>query len=167
MLIHRAPRRAILFLLALVANASCTGGGKDGTVTAPAPVLTTLSVSLGPSTLHVSQSTQATASGLDQNNGVIGVGAVTWSSSSSSVAAILTSGAISALAPAHTTITGASQGKQGTATLTVQLAPATADFAITDAQFTQGVQVADGSLPMVLAGNAAAVNVLVRASTAA
>ena len=167
MSIHRAPRRVIFLLLALVASAACTGGGIDGTVTAPAPVLTTLSVSLGSSTLQVSQSTQATASGLDQNNGVIGVGAVTWSSSSPSVAAISTSGAISALAPGQTTITGASQGKQGTATLTVQLAPATADFAITDAQFTQGVQVVDGSLPMVLEGNAAVVNVLVRASTAA
>ena len=161
-----APRRAFLLLLALVVSMSCTGGGKDSTVTAPAPVLTTLTVALGSSTLQVSQSTQATASGLDQNNRAIGVGAVTWSSSTPSVAAISTSGAISALAPGQTTITGTSQGRQGSATLTVQLAPAIADFAITDAQFTQGVQVADGSLPMVLAGNAAVVNVLVRASTA-
>ena len=166
MLIHPAPRRAMLLLLALAASVSCTGGGKDGTVTAPTAVLTTLSVALGSATLQVNQSTQATASGLDQNNRAIGVGAVTWSSSSPSVATISPSGAISALAPGQTTITGATQGKQGTATLTVPLAPAIADFAIVDAQFTQGVQVADGSLPMVLAGNAAVVNVLVRASTA-
>lgn len=170
MSIHPAPRRALLLWLALVASVSCRGGGKDGTtVTEPAAVLTTLTVALGGSSLQVSQSTQATASGLDQNNRAIGMGTVTWSSSSPSVATISPNGAISALAPGQTTITGTSQGKQGTAALTVQPAPGPAitDFAIVDAQFTQGVQVADGSLPMVLAGNAAVVNVLVRAATAA
>src|SRR5262249_49321056 len=43
------------------------------------------------------------------------------------------------------------------------VAPPPNDYAITDAQITQGVQSADGSIPMVLQGNAAVVNVLVSA----
>jgi hypothetical protein len=38
------------------------------------------------------------------------------------------------------------------------------DFAVVGAQFTQGVQDATGSIPIVLSGNAAAVNVLIRAT---
>jgi hypothetical protein len=46
-------------------------------------------------------------------------------------------------------------------TPTVPTPPATAaDFNITGARFTQGVQAADGSIPLVLSGNAAVVNVL-------
>ena len=79
------------------------------------------------------------------------------------IATVTSSGVVTAVAAGQTTIIASAGGRQGSAGLTVQAQnPQAKDFAITDAQFTQGVQVADGSIPMVLSGNAAAVNVLVR-----
>ena len=129
------------------------------------PTLATVTVALVPSTIQVGQSAIATATGVDQNAASISVGSVTWSSGSPQVATVSASGIISAVAVGQTTITATAGGKQGTATLTVQPITTTAtDFAITGVQFTQGVQVADGSIPMVLSGDAAAVNVLIRAT---
>src|SRR5690606_22149044 len=45
--------------------------------------------------------------------------------------------------------------------------PAILDYSIEAAQFTQGVQTEDGSIPIVLGGNAAVVNVLIRNLTQA
>ena len=95
------------------------GGGGDKTPTAPVMVLTTVAVSVGSATIQVGQSTQANAAGLDQNGGAIGTGTVTWSSSSPAVATISTSGAIVAVSPGQTTITGAAGSRSGQTTLTV------------------------------------------------
>lgn len=61
-----------------------------------------------------------------------------------------------------TTITATSDGASGTASVTV-IPPPPRDYSIVGAQFTQNVQDADGSIPMVLSGDAAAVNVLLQA----
>ena len=148
---------------AVVAASACAllscGGGSEPTP----PVLTTVSVSLSASTISVGQTATATASGSDQKGAAISVGTVTWTSGSTSIATVSSSGVVTAVAPGQTTIIATSGGKQGSASITVlPSSPQAKDFAITGAQFTQGVQVADGSIPMVLSGDAAVVNVLVR-----
>lgn len=231
-------RRRPLLVVAVVLLAAC-GGDK---ATAPAPVLTTLSVSLTPATVQAGQAASASAAGLDQHGSPIATGTVVWSSGTPSVATINASGVIVTLAAGQTQITASAGGKAGAATLTVtpaavasvSIVPAAAsvivggtqqlaaltvdaggntlsgrvvtwstsdaskatvsasglvtavapgsatitatcesrtatatitvvpvgDFAIVDAQFTQGVQTSGGTLPMVLSGDAAAVNVL-------
>ena len=142
---------------------ACGGKGGDATPSAPgaSPRLTTISVSLSAATIQVGQTATATASGLDQNGSAIATGTTAWSSGTPAVAAVTGNGAITALATGQSQITATAGGKSGSAMLTVV---STGDFSIIDAQFTQGVQLQDGSIPMVLGGNAAVVNVLVRAN---
>ena len=88
---------------------------------------------------------------------------VTWSSSAPSVATVSAGGIVSALTPGTASITATAEGKSASAQISVQTAP-NRDFAIAGAQITQGVQNSAGSVPIVLSGGAAAINVLVRAT---
>ncbi len=162
---HRPASRLLWCVFASFTLWSC-GSTSEATNTTTVSTLASVSVSLAPSTIQVGQTTTATAAGLDQNGKPLAISGVSWSSASPSVATVGSAGVVSAVAAGQTTITAATGGKQGSATLVVQVASNPAiDYAIAGAQFTQGVQVADGSIPMVLNGNAAAVNVLVRASS--
>ena len=128
--------------------------------------LTTVSVSLSAATIQVGQTAAAVAAGTDQNGRPLALSGVSWSSESPLVATVTSSGAITALNVGQAKIAATVGGKSGSATISVQPAPgASSDYAITGAQFTQGVQVADGSIPIVLSGTAAVVNVLVGTTT--
>lgn len=120
----RCLAAAWLALLTL-ALAACGGGGGDtpSGPSQPTPVLTTLTVSLAVTTLEVGQATSATVAGRDQNGASIATGAVTWSSSATSVATVNESGAITTLAPGQTLITASAGGRQGSASLTVTAGP--------------------------------------------
>ena len=159
-MLHITLRRTCA-LLAIAALSSC-GGSSDTTSIA---TLASVSVTVAPSTIIVGQTATGTATGTDAAGKVIALGAVTWTSSAPSVATVSGTGVVTAVAAGQVTITATSGGKQGSAPLSVlAIANTVSDFAITGAQFTQGVQVADGSIPIVLDGNAAVVNVLVKAS---
>ena len=98
------------------------GGASSGGVTgavAATPVLTTVRVSLTPDTLVVGQSMTASAAGLDQKSAVIGIGALSWSTSSPSVAIVSQNGVISAVAPGRTMVIASANGTQGERLLTV------------------------------------------------
>ena len=140
-------------------SGSCGGGTETPTSTA---VLTSVTVSISAPSIRVGETTTATATGRDQNSAAISVGTITWSSSSTSIATVSASGIVTGIAAGQATITATSSGKQGTIAVAVIPLASTIDYAITDAQFTQGTQNAAGSIPMVLSGNAAVVNVLVR-----
>ena len=84
---------------------------------------------------------------------------VTWTSSDLTKAAVSLTGTVTALAPGVAAITASSEGKSDSAIVSITGSP---DFAIIGAQVTQGVQSADGSIPIVLGGNAAVVNVVMR-----
>jgi hypothetical protein len=126
-------------------------------------VLTTVSVSLSSTTIQTGLTTTATATGRDQAGAVMSLGTVVWTSGSPSVATVSSSGVVLGVSPGPATITATAGGKQGSATITVESAVFAGDFAVVDARFTQGVQDVNGAIPMVLSGNAAVVNVLVRA----
>src|SRR4051812_320104 len=69
------------------------------------PVLTTLTVTLSPTKIEISQTTTATATGLDQDGQVIAVGAVSWSTSAESIARIGSGGVVTGLSAGTATIT--------------------------------------------------------------
>jgi len=80
---------------------------------------------------------------------------VTWSTSDASKVTISSTGLVTALAAGRIGVSASSAGKQGTAIIRSAVA---LNFTI-GAQITQATQSPDGSIPMVLGGNAAVVNV--------
>lgn len=90
-----ASRHGIAAMLLAAASIACGGAGGDAAPTTPnPPVLTTLSVSLAPTTIQVGQTATATAAGRDQFGASIATGTVTWVSSSPQVATVTASGAV-------------------------------------------------------------------------
>ena len=81
-----------------------------------------------------------------------------WSTSDQTKATISSSGVVTTVAVGRVFVTASAGGKQGVAIVRVAI---TKNFTV-DAQITQATQLADGSIPMVLGGNAAVVNVLLR-----
>ena len=150
-------------VLAACSLLACGGGGEPTPSGPNAPVLTTVAVALASSTIQTGLTTTATAGGRDQTGAAMSLGTVAWASASPSVATVSATGIVLGVSPGQATITATAGGKQGSATITVEPAVFAEDFAVADARFTQGVQDVDGAIPMVLSGNAAVVNVLVRA----
>jgi uncharacterized protein YjdB len=113
--------RILLLAIAAVLANSCGGGAAaDGGVTGPPhPVLTALHVSIAANTIEVGESAAATASGTDQNGASIGVGTVTWSTGSSSIATVTSSGVVTGVAVGQTQITATVGAKQASQSITV------------------------------------------------
>lgn len=95
-----------------------SGSSSITVVAAPVPVAS-VSVSLGTSSLIVPQTTQATATTRDANNNVLTGRSITWSSSNAAVATVFTSGLVTSRAAGTSQITATSEGKSGSATITV------------------------------------------------
>ena len=109
-------------LFALVLTGCGSGGGTDNpkTVTAPPiPVLTTVTVTFGSATIRVGQATDAFAAGLDQNGAAMGIGTVTWSTGSPSIATVGPTGAVSSVAIGQVSIVATVGTRTGSALLTI------------------------------------------------
>lgn len=106
------------------ATITASASGKNGqaivTVTA-VPVVTTLSVSVAPSSIQVGQAAQATATALDQFGASIATGPVTWVATGG--ATISASGVITGVSVGQAQIAGTAAGKSAQATITVAAAP--------------------------------------------
>ncbi len=89
-------------------------------VIAPSPA-SVASVSISPSTATIAagKTTQLSATLLDSVGNVLGGRTVTWTSSNSAVASVSSSGLVTGVAGGTATISAASGGQQGTATVTV------------------------------------------------
>ena len=89
---------------------------------------------------------------------------IVWVSSASTIVSVTPAGngesaTVIAIAPGTATVTASVDSRIAVATISVDpIAPT--DFAIVDAQWTQGVQSASGAIPLVLDGNAAVLNVI-------
>ena len=129
----------------------------------PAPVAS-VTVDPASASVPVGQTVQLTATPKDANGNPLNGRVVTWSSGDTSTATVSSSGLVTAVSPGRASITATSDAKSGSAVVVADAVGR--DYAIVDAQFTQGVQAPDGSLPIVLSGNAAVVNVLIRSSAA-
>jgi hypothetical protein len=84
---------------------------------------------------------------------------IEWTTSDAGVATVSASGAVTAKSPGRAVITATSEGKFDTAVVIAKIVPQ--DYSIVNVQWTQAIQLGDGTIPMVLNGNGAAVNVLI------
>ena len=73
--------------------------------------------------LTVGQTAQLTAEVLDARGVVLPGRTVTWSSSAPNVVTVTSSGLVTALSPGNATITASSEGRSGTSSVRVELAP--------------------------------------------
>lgn len=99
----------------------CCAPGKVVDPAPPAPVAA-IQVVLGSNSMSVGGTAQATATLLDSRGQALTGRTVTWSSANPGVASVSSQGAITALADGNTAITAASEGRSGTAGLTVAAA---------------------------------------------
>jgi len=99
-------------------TASCEGVPGTAIVTVSNVAAASVSITQ-PATLRTGESAQLAATVRDAANTVLTGRSVSWTSSSTGVATITTEGLVAAVAPGTSTITATSEGKSGTATLTV------------------------------------------------
>lgn len=110
----------------IVATRGYRSGSASVGVTQPvastAPVAS-VTVALASNSLIVGGSTQATATTRDASNNVLTGRAVTWSSGSPVIATVSGAGLVTAVAAGTTNIIASSEGKSGSASMTVTAAP--------------------------------------------
>lgn len=112
--------------LAIIAAAACSvaaiacGGGGGGT--GPVPVAS-VEVALAKSSMLVGETTNATATTKDANGSVLSGRAISWASSDPTVATVTQAGVVTALKAGATNVSAASEGRSGTATVTVLVVP--------------------------------------------
>src|SRR6476619_2807889 len=148
-------------LAVLSTVASCGGGNEQPTGVTP-PAVASVVVAPDSSVLIPGGTAQLAATLRSATGASLTGHTVTWSSADNSKVSVTQSGQVTAIAVGRVVVTATSEGKTGS-TIVVVASTLARDFAILGAQFTQGVQDATGSIPMVLSGSAAVVNVLVQA----
>ena len=109
------------------ATITATSSGKTGTsaitVTAVAPVVTTVTVAPTSASVVAGATTPLTATVKDQNGNVMTGQTVTWSTSNAAAATVNSSGVVTGVAAGSATITATSSGKTGTSSITVTAVP--------------------------------------------
>lgn len=140
-----AARAASLHLVVVCAATICLaviGCGGGGGSAGPIPVAT-VDVALAKSSVLVGENTLATATVKDANGSVLSGRALSWASSDPTVATVTQAGQIAALKAGTTSVSAASEGRSGAATLTVTPVPVAsvtvslASSALTIGQTTQ------------------------------
>jgi uncharacterized protein YjdB len=108
------------------ATITVTSSGKSGTssitVTAVAPLVTTVTVSPGSASIMVAATTPLSATVKDQQGNVMAGQTVTWTTSNAATATVNSSGVVTGVAAGGATITATSSGKTGTSAITVTAA---------------------------------------------
>jgi len=113
----------------IVATSEGQSGNATITVNAPAPApVASVTVALSSGSLTIGQTTQATATMRDASGNVLSGRSVTWTSSNTSVATVSSAGLVTSVAAGSAQITATSEGRSGSAALTVN-APAPAPVA--------------------------------------
>ena len=103
---------------AVVDAASGTAPVTVTVASSPAPVAR-VSVALSSSTISAGSTTQATATARDASGNVLTGRTVTWASTNTSAAIVSATGLVTGVAAGAATITATSEGKSGTASVTV------------------------------------------------
>jgi uncharacterized protein YjdB len=117
----RLSASALTSFIAL-AIVSCGGSGDS---TGPPPPVPVASVALTPptNTLTVGQTVQLAAATKDASGNVLTGHSISWSSSSTAIATVSTAGLVTAVSAGPATIFASSDGKTGSATVTVNAVP--------------------------------------------
>ena len=107
------------------ATITATSEGKSGTsaITVTVAPVATVTVSPATSSLNIGATLQLSVVTKDSAGNVLTGRTVTWSSNSPAVATVSTTGQVTAVATGSASITATSEGKSGTATITVALVP--------------------------------------------
>jgi hypothetical protein len=95
-------------------------------VDAPAPAVSSVSVSPSSATLTVGESVQLSAVAKDVNGTIVSGSTVSWSSSNPAVASVSSTGTVQALTGGTSTVTATIEGVDGKASITVQAPVGTA-----------------------------------------
>src|SRR5438093_1295337 len=103
------------------ATITATSEGQQGTaaVTVMLAPVSSVTVTPNPATVQIGQTLQLTATLKDANQNVLTGRVVTWASDNTGVATVSSTGLVTGVAQGQATIDGASEGKQGTAAVTV------------------------------------------------
>lgn len=112
-------KRVAYAVLMMAVMTACGGGGADGPVAPPAPVLSTVTVTIAPTTIQLGQNASAQAELRTLAGAVLTGRAVSWSSSAPAVASVDASGVIVSVSVGSATITATSEGKSGSAAIAV------------------------------------------------
>ncbi|HWC75755.1 MAG TPA: Ig-like domain-containing protein, partial [Gemmatimonadales bacterium] len=109
------------------ASITATSEGKNATITVTVTTVPVSSVTVTPSsaTLSVGATQQLSAVTKDSAGNVLSGRVVTWSSNATSVASVSTGGLVTAAAGGSATITATSEGKSGSASITVNASTGT------------------------------------------
>ncbi len=104
---------------------TATSEGKSGSAAITVSPVPVASVALAPSTasIRVGQTLQLTATPKDSAGGTLVGRTVTWAIGDTTVARVSSSGQMAGVAPGSATITATSEGKNGTAAITVTTVP--------------------------------------------
>ena len=100
-------------------TATSEGRGGTATVTVGSPPVASVTVSLASTAITVGSTTQATATTLDASGNALTGRTVSWSSDNSFVATVSNAGVVTGIGGGSVNITAASEGKNGSAALTV------------------------------------------------
>lgn len=119
---HRNDAIRITTLAGIAILAGCGGGGETAGPT-PGNAVATVTVSPGTITLAPQQTTTLSAVVKDANGAVLTNRVVTWTSSASQRASVSGTGLVTALTPGTATITATSEGRSGSATVTIEAPP--------------------------------------------
>jgi uncharacterized protein YjdB len=119
-------QRVAIAVLMMAVMTACGGGGDGTTAPTPPPVnvgVATVTVSLSPAQITVGTTATATAELRSGAGAVLAGRSVEWSSSAPAIASVNSAGVVSAIAAGSATITATSEGRSGSASLTVIPAP--------------------------------------------
>lgn len=160
--LSRIPTTLGIVFILLSIVASCGGGSEQPTGVTP-PAVASVVVAPDSSLMIPGGSAQLAVTLRDSKGAALTGHTITWSSSDNSKVSVTQTGQITAVAVGRVVVTATSEGKSGS-TVIVVAASLGRDFTIIGAQFTQGVQDAAGSIPIVRSGMPAVVNVLMQAT---
>ncbi len=126
---HRARqavtlRRRWCAIASMTLLTACGGGGHPAAPPAPPapPAVASVGVEPGALTLEVGRSSTLTATARDASGSTLAGRAMAWSSSAPEIVSVA-SGTLTAVAPGTATITASSEGRSGTASITVVTRP--------------------------------------------
>jgi trimeric autotransporter adhesin len=120
-----SPSGSVTAVAPGVATVTATSEGRSGSASisvVPVPV-GSVAVSPASSTVTTGQTTALSATVRDTNGTVVTDRAVTWSSSDETIATVSSAGVVTGMAPGTATITASSEGKSGSAAVTVLPVP--------------------------------------------
>ncbi len=120
-----SPDGLVTALAVGTANIIATSEGHIGlaAITVAPPPVASVSVTLASSAITVGSTTQATATTQDANGGTLTGRVVSWSSDNSLVATVSSAGVVTGIAAGAANISASSEGKTGSAPLTVNPSP--------------------------------------------